>query len=330
MKSRFPYIDVAKGMLIIMVICSHFELLARLCYQIGDETIVNFSKIEQGWLVFFMPAFFYITGYCTNFKKSLGEFTILGIKTILVPGFIINLSINLIEYIQWGQAPLWILKTITKSVLLQATGEWFLPSLFFGRLILWWVVRIKERYIRLGVSFTAMIVGLGLYNYFPQILDWWYFKHSLMIVIFMLIGYEMKNRTIPKVYYIVLAFLLLLIGTICFGERMPRITNKVVLSYTEIPLFLVLSLSGIVTILELSKKIGHNKLLEYFGRNSLVFYLLHFVFYRILLFLTLPLLGRDTITSIFTIGLVLFTNIILCCISAYLLNRRCLKWILGK
>ena len=54
--------------------------------------------------------------------------------------------------------------------------------------------------------------------------------------------------------------------------------------------FLIFTISGSSFIIWISKSIGSNAFLEYFGRNSLIVYLTHFCIIRYLYYYTKPIL----------------------------------------
>lgn len=83
-KVRLHYLDVAKGILMTCLLFHH-------CANIMGEVKIQAELIEHvsAWniifLVFFMQAFFTITGYCTNFDKEFKTYFITNIKTLVVP-----------------------------------------------------------------------------------------------------------------------------------------------------------------------------------------------------------------------------------------------------
>ena len=69
MKERIHYIDVAKGLLIILVILHHFPQLMDQ-YGVSNPFLQFLDSASDYYNAFFMPTFFIITGYCTNILVS--------------------------------------------------------------------------------------------------------------------------------------------------------------------------------------------------------------------------------------------------------------------
>lgn len=152
------------------------------------------DRVEDLWVSFFMPAFFFLTGYCTDFKKRFMPFLVQGIKILILPAVVINYGSTIVEYISWGESALWIVKTTVKSFLLTCAGEWFIPSLFLARLAVWKLVRLKRVESMLVISFVMLCAGVVLYDCFPWIPEIWSYKHALMVTIFMVVGDVLKKK----------------------------------------------------------------------------------------------------------------------------------------
>lgn len=290
--------------------------------------------MEDLWVAFFMPAFFFITGYCTSFNKPLKEFILTGIKTLLLPALIINTSVVIFDYVRWEADSIWAVKTIIKSFILSATGEWFIPSIFIARIIVWLLHKSDKIVTRLSMAAILFGVGIVLYNSFPHTPNVWYYKHALLVVIFVLVGNVLKERKINLVEYrwgwVGYLYLVVIISLMASGNHVPYIANKIELSYHELPLFFLLVGMGIFSIMKISSMINQNGILEYLGRNSLIIYLLHFIFYRIYIYVFAPYFGVNTALSVSLFVLIITMNIVSCCICVRLLNTRYFKWILGK
>lgn len=340
MSVRLPYMDVAKGILILMVVWSHFALMLRVCYGVDNEYVLAFTNIKIAWISFFMPAFFFITGYCSSFDKKIVHFLTKGFSTIVLPSIIISVITQCVDYIHMGMSPIWSGKTIIKSILLNAGNEWFLPSLFIGRILCYVGIRLTKNLMMQGIIMLVICIGgVYLYNYTPELHNFWYFKHAFMITFFIWLGIVFKKVTLTIRIQIAFAigYILIFVSLFLLHIHIPYITNKSELSFLELPLLLVLSFTGIMLILGLSRVITHYNIchsvdiLEYIGKNSIVIYLLHFGFYRIYIYLFLDVLkNENSVQSWLIICLILLLNILSCCIVAWILNKRYFRWMLGK
>ena len=326
--ARLHYIDIAKGILILMVVWGHYELMLRLCFKVNDQTIDHWDSIENLWVSFFMPAFFFITGFCTNFHKPFKPFLVSGIKTLLIPAIIINYSINTLEYLSWGWSIKAVVGTVFKSIIKTCAGEWFIPSLFISRIIVWGLVRLEKNWLELTLSLFLFLIGVCLYNLVPSSSEIWYYKHALMVIPFVIFGVKLKLPSLERLSSI--TYILLLFIVIAIGNGIPYITNRVSVAFWEIPIVLMLALSGTFMILYVSKRINTNKVLEFLGRNSLVIYLAHFGFYRLYLSACIGWFNLSGLISTTLFFGVIITNVLTCSLLAYILNTSHLKWILGK
>jgi fucose 4-O-acetylase-like acetyltransferase len=319
-----------------MVVWGHFELILRLCYEQTDIVVTAFDRVEDLWVSFFMPAFFFITGVCSNFQKPFKQFAILNFKTILFPAFIISSVLTLCEYVQWNIGVLWIVKTMIKSSLTRGlSGEWFLSSLFLAKIGCWAILRIRRKSVAILLSCVLFVVGIILYNSFSEIPDIWFVKHALIAIIFMMSGILVKGKlsNCYKLWWLycpMIVLVMVIAGCGVIKSGIPFFTNRINIQYIYIPLYIVLSFTGINFILAISKRIGSSMILEYLGRNSLVIFLLHFTFYKVFLECALPFIGQSVYTSVLVVVVVYTLNVISCCGCAYLLNLKHLRWILGK
>lgn len=64
MNERKAYIDVARGILILSVVLFHTPFVLRSAGSLGE--VPFFDAFSNFYIVFFMPGFFFLTGYCTN------------------------------------------------------------------------------------------------------------------------------------------------------------------------------------------------------------------------------------------------------------------------
>lgn len=81
---RIRYIDVAKGILILFLVISHFGIVV---HRIGIDS-VNFACIYYlcpFFWPFFMEGFFFVSGYCSHFDVNALTFFKKQMKEIVVP-----------------------------------------------------------------------------------------------------------------------------------------------------------------------------------------------------------------------------------------------------
>ena len=124
---RIPYLDIAKGLLIICVVITHTPAFAK---QYGVSGLEWLETLRPMFNSYFMPAFFCITGYCTNFDKgTIFQFTKRKFKSLIVPNVMVSLGIPLVSLAVHGNHSLSAYR-YTISDLLSTGGFWFLDSLF--------------------------------------------------------------------------------------------------------------------------------------------------------------------------------------------------------
>lgn len=96
-KERIHWIDVAKGTLILLLIIHHFSPAFKLT-GISQENYSFLMSWQFIFTSFFMQAFFFMSGYCSNFNKEVRPFFLSLFKQLILP-FII---FELITCIYWS------------------------------------------------------------------------------------------------------------------------------------------------------------------------------------------------------------------------------------
>ena len=151
--SRCIWLDVAKGITIILMV-------------LGHTSIPEFAS-RFIW-AFHMPLFFIASGWTTNWeKKSMLKFSRHKFRTIMVPFLIYSTIVLAIEQIAMGGAIFqnWLEKGW------QGYALWFIPVLFlssiFGRL----VYVVNNRFCRYSLMVGLVILGASL-CYFKIELPW--------------------------------------------------------------------------------------------------------------------------------------------------------------
>lgn len=202
MKQRLDYLDVAKGILILMVVLGHFNNMAS---SLNIHNTV-FEFIDYGdiiWAPFFMPAFFVITGYCSSFSKAWNFFTIAQIKTLLLPAFSLGLISTWIGYILNPMAEVsntfgvW---PIIRATITSGSCYWFLTALFICKMALYVLVNTCKTKHIIIISIICYATGVIWHN---VAIDFnpWYLKHALLLLPFMAMGYLLKEVSNLKRLY---------------------------------------------------------------------------------------------------------------------------------
>lgn len=279
-KERLHYIDVAKGILIILVVIHHTPMVGQ---KVGIDCLSSQIISDTSWIYIsaFMPAFFVITGYCSNFNTEFKCFLLRNAKTILLPGFTlgtISVWINLIsdgctnwiEYCRIG----------FRTFILYGGPYWFLTSLFIAKIAYWFINRLSFNYFPRHQSMFIGIISVFLCFlgcFFNGFVSFWWIGHALTMTVFLAYGYNLRlydknkyTQFLPCTYFALILFFYI------FNDGcIPHITQSYDAHYTEILPVILMGISGTSIILYISKKIISNSLLEYIGKNSLIIYGLH-------------------------------------------------------
>lgn len=194
MKTRIQWIDIAKGLGIVLVIIGHS----------GAPDIIR--KYIYG---FHMPLFFIISGYLYNTPKNgrLKELIIKKSRCYLMPYFIlctINLALNIFcESLSIRGNELWLstakhilgilIGVSTNNLMPNCTPLWFLPCIFLSTLYLYFLLTFKKKPVQILMCLCGLcIVSLLRFINAPQLP--WHFDTAIMGSILMLIGHEIKYR----------------------------------------------------------------------------------------------------------------------------------------
>lgn len=144
--NRIHYIDVCKGILIIIVVIHHvFGLMMNF-----NIVSYDMAYLEKIYVPFFMPAFFIITGYCSNFDRSFKEFFYTNTRQLLIPGVCFFVMIRFIEDCMLAcDYSLSAFLNIIILLLLRG-GCWFLVAMFVSKVVYWCLSNFANRFVLWG------------------------------------------------------------------------------------------------------------------------------------------------------------------------------------
>lgn len=328
-KKRIEYLDIARGIAIILMIIGH---------------IVDFGWKRNAIFSFHMPLFVIISGMFYREKKIIPFVTNI-IKKLILPYIIVILITNIIrEFAIDNNGDIFsILKSYIKQILysysylkvktnIKPIGVlWFFPFLAIIRIIFYILKRIcKEDDALLGVfclciSYIGYILGIKG--------KWLLYSADVAFsgVILYYIGYIFyKHRILDRIFEnkkLICAILLIWILGIKFGSIELAVRN-----YPGGLFSIATAVCGTIIILKISMVIEKKakvltKVLSWFGKNSMYILLIHhiecsLVFYD-KIFKTIVNKKRIfKITVIFTkLGIVTIGTIIINYINKYIIQK---------
>lgn len=260
LKARYSYMDIAKGVGIILVILGHTNTSLYL-----NDFIYSFH----------MPLFFIISGYLYSRKEiKYKEFIWHKFKSLLIPYiifFIISAPITLIKNN-------FSLSHLIKSLLFYGetswnTPIWFLIVLFSVYIIYFLVDKLNNKQKNLCITVFLLLGYLCYKNNIVLIMG---LQVSFIGVFLFNIGTAIKEFDIStiknKEIIIVVLFSITLLFSVVLGNDVDMVKNI----YGNFLYFIITSITGSLMIIIISTKIQNNNILEFFGKNTMVIMGLHF------------------------------------------------------
>ena len=167
MKERLHYVDVCKGILILLVIWQHIPLFAQKS-GIDSDILGYWGWNLSFWFVcFYMQAFFFLNGYTSDFKKDFKPFLWNSFKALIIPYIAFSLIGKAFNVMLWGESDLFVKSAGAGDQVwfFMEESYWFLSALFMARILYWFLTRyIKNDYWRGAAALAVMLVGFFL-NY---------------------------------------------------------------------------------------------------------------------------------------------------------------------
>lgn len=293
MKRRLEYIDNAKGLLIIMMVCGHVFLT---------------GPVRQFIYTFHMPAFLIISGILSNysFPNSFLRFLKSRIYSLIIP-FCFFEAIGVVTDIICNGVTLnikgYIYNTLTLNCNNGADG--FLIHMFGAEIIFFLIQKVcKKDNIKIASGLILMLIAFAL----PADFRW---EVRLMVIYcgFKIIGFYFYKNEVFKKGFSVIAFIFTFLVS-CIGLYVDNTYGNLINAI----IYVFGALVGTYFILAVSKSI-HFKPLEYIGKNSLIILGTHNLF-------LLPL--RAYVMPDFSVQFGIFAFIIIICVEfpvIYLCNR---------
>ncbi len=187
MSSRIEYMDIDKGILILFLCFCHYPHAVSFV-GLDNRIVGELASWHYIFVIFFMQAFFFLNGYCTNFNKPAKEFVIKSIKTLAIPA----IFFTLINRIGLSLVFCDTLDEVYRQ-LFHGVGFWFLWTLLFCRIIFYMMERyIKSIYIK-GILLLLMLI-CGFMSHLQGISDYLYHQLTLCLCIFLFLGNQARKH----------------------------------------------------------------------------------------------------------------------------------------
>ena len=300
---RVHDIDVAKGIGIILIIGLH-------------------TGFHQPWLVQFeMPLFFLLSGIFFSAKSSFFDFIIKRINTLLIPYLFFETPAALYNFAFFlTHSNITIEEAFLQSSI--PTTTWFLLALFEGQILAYFILRSCKKTVY-RILCAVIIIYAGYLWHIINIPNYAYIGSACSLTGYLISGSIFKTFLLKSFKSSTNALLGLAGLTFCF---ICYYLHPIEVFYRDNIIgqnffYAVTSaLSGALGVLFIAKLITHNKILEYYGRNSLIILGSHLYF-----IVSLNRLIPITITQ----SVIAFLATVIVVIPIIHLLRKYLPWLCG-
>lgn len=144
-KERLHWVDVAKGVLIVLMAIGHMNQRA---WELGvSSPIIDYFRYgESVWSVFFMATFFILSSFWGKYDMSFKDFIIKNTRALLLPLIVFGFIGGILHELFYE-----ILKhTYNEGALIGPSlvidiGYWFVLSLFVAKCVLWFIFRLTKK-----------------------------------------------------------------------------------------------------------------------------------------------------------------------------------------
>ncbi len=334
---RDKVLDVARGISILLVVIGHCQFLPQ------TIKVLVYS--------FHMPMFFFISGMCFSYKKypKFKDFFKSKAKGLLIPYFALGIVVlNLTRIYEFCSNGTSFSEFFNMDYLYQYIGMvlayrlnrpyyysfWFISALFTAILLFYLIVKLIDKHPKKNLICVAIIIlssaiGYVILQYIQGFV--WSIDVAPVAISFLMLGYlvqnnkEMLKNKILKFDY---AIFLLGINVICAftNYKLYGITDLFSCHIGNYFLYMLQSISGIWILMIVSSKIESSNILEYCGKNTLIFYMFH---YKIFFAIINDILKNYTYSKNIKLVIEITITTILLCGLSFIINKFC-PFLLGK
>lgn len=278
---RIKWIDVSKGLAILLVIIGH--------------SIKTDSLLEQIIFSFHMPFFFIIAGYLFNTSREFDNFIYKKAERLLLP-YYYTLIIVFIYWLFIGRyiihdisRPFTILKIMAQTFLLGTGKEienfniapvgtlWFILCLFVSEIIFYSIMKLIKKLSIISqwiIMITICLIGFitSKFIFLPWSIDVSFFSQ-----VFLFTGYQLKMKDVfNKKFSLNMIIFLLFVWCIGFLTYPISMNER---QYFNVVSPVLTAIAGSVLFIKLSIQISKfkyiNNIFEYLGKVSIIILIYH-------------------------------------------------------
>ena len=295
MGKRLSWIDQAKGLALALVVLGHLGI----------------PYIGQYYTTIHLPLFFFLSGVTFSVKHDFGTFLRGKIKRLIIPYFCLGIPLvlsSIVSRIRDGivdSGAYWelVFNFFTQT---RMYTIWFLTCLFLTSIMLYVLIKIVKDHLGkvLVISLIFSIIG-AIYWEMGGIELPWNFDACFVAILFMALGYcvNKKGYLDDKKYFnswiIFVSASLIYIACVTINGFVIHEKFDMALRHCgAAPLSFLGIISGIYCVAFFLKRFSIGGIIEYFGKNTMVYFAWHQSIILPILFWLYGLLGwfaQDTI-----------------------------------
>lgn len=186
MSERKAYIDVARGILILLVVLFHTPFVLRSAGCIGE--VPFFDAFSGFYVVFFMPGFFFLTGYCTNWGGVILTFLQRFVKRTILPALVLPIFASLLYFDKAVFANFFDFDSWAYSCV-----GWFICALAVAKLLYFCIKRlVKNGVLLFVVVLTIAVLGFVLNKSF-ELPNHGFYQNGMILMFFVYLGDMVRN-----------------------------------------------------------------------------------------------------------------------------------------
>lgn len=329
-KSRIEYLDVSKGLLILLLLVHYLNDSACLHGAWSDYYVYAY-KWQSVYTTFFMQAFFFISGYCSNFHKPFFQLVKTSARQLLLPILIFAVINSFVDFFFFNDSS-YLSRLLSLKFWFSGASFWFLFALFFSKIVIWLYIRYCNVSLSLFLSIAFVFIGV----YFNKVCSFNIFCvfHALVSILFVYLGYLTRANNLLNVVcnkYFVWIYIILLCSIKLLGFDIPSVTAGIWITIKQIPIFIILALSGTASLIWLCKLIEKDAFLEFFGRNSLIVYGTHYPYLGVISYFVLSIYyPRSFYEGILFVIVDLILILFACYLTIKIFSIKLFRYTIGK